>query len=78
MSQWIEVEEIGDEFEGLLWLMTKSSPDVILGKTWLRGHDRKTRVFADHNWSGWDYEPENYYEDVTHFHELIVPRPLGK
>lgn len=74
MSQWIEVEHMPDEFEGIIWVATPSSVEPVLCETWMGDSSRKRRFTK--------YEFDNYnsifINDVTHCHDLIVPRPLGK
>lgn len=74
MSQWIEIEFIPEEFEGLVWVATLSSAEPILCETWV-GSKNKKRHFDR-------YALQQVYcgflDDVTHFHEMITTRPLGK
>jgi len=75
MSQWIEVEHMPDEFEGLVWVATLSSAEPVLCETWASSYSKK-RFFAKCEFNSDGYT--DFVEDVTHFHELITPRPLGK
>ena len=40
MSQWIEVEHMPDEFEGIIWVATLSNAEPVLCETWISRVDK--------------------------------------
>ena len=78
MSKWKSVCEMPDDFFGDVWVFSQHLKEPELAYTSLVGwgkHQGK-RLFEEiHAEFDGDRLPKEYYEDVTHYMEVIPPAP---
>ena len=74
MSKWKSVSEMPDDFAGDVWVFSENLKEPELAYTYLswRGKHQGKRLFEEIYAV---FDGDEYYEDVTHYMEVIPPAP---